>query len=535
MLSGMEILFPFLGGFGLFLYGMDAMSRGFQRVAGNRLKGLLRLLSSNPLFGVLSGTAATAVVQSSSVTTVMVVGFVNAGLMALPQAISIILGAHIGTTITGQIIAFQIQNFALPVIAMGSLMHLFGKTDRMKDAGNILFGFGALFFGLNLMSIAFDPLRENAMFQTFLTSLSSRPFFGFLVGTVVTVLVQSSSVTIGIMVALALDHALTLEQALPLILGLNLGTTITANLAALGGSFAAKQAARAHFIINAIGAFAALLLLAPFMKMVLSLSPEGDTARQIANAHTYYNILKTLFFLPFIGGLARLTDFFIFGEKRERTELYYLEKTSLQDPGTALDQVKIALVETFSLSAGLMKSVSSAVMTLQEKSFDNFSSGSQKIERYQSRITEFLEKIMEKNLSAHESRKIPRYVRILHEVERIRDYEAKIAEVVGHLQSEGRKFSPQEKQELEGFFKAIKLLFVKTGSLLMLEDKKSGREIMRVYDDLRKKKEELRERSRRRLMLHHTGIATSNYYHDVITALEEIAKKCRNIAAAVIG
>ncbi|MBI2638605.1 Na/Pi cotransporter family protein [Candidatus Peregrinibacteria bacterium] len=529
----MDIAFPLLGGLGLFLYGMEVLSRGIQRIAGNRLKGLLRTLTANRFVGVLSGTLSTAIVQSSSVTTVMVVGFVNAGLMALPQAISVILGAHIGTTITAQIIAFRIQNFALPMIAAGAFIHLFGRTDRAKDSGEVLFGFGILFFGLQLMGTAFDPLRDNAIFHKIFESFAAKPWLGFLAGMGVTILVQSSSITTGITIALALSSLITFEQAVPLILGENVGTTVTANLAALSGSHAAKQAARAHFIINGIGAILALILLNPFLRLVLFISPAQDAARQIANSHTLFNILNTILFFPLVALIATLSNMLIFGKKKME-ELYYLEEASLQDPGTALDQVKTALKEMHGFAAEFLKHASEMIVKKQEK-YSNFMTAlSEKIDRYQSRISEFLEAIVEKKLSKEQSVLVPGFVRILHEIERIRDYDEKMKRVGIRLISEGRSFSSAEKRELKDYFADISDLMKKTREMIDSGNKKLGEEILGIYESLNAKKEELRNRSRKRYTSHRTEIAIANYYYDVISSLEEIAKKCRNIAVAML-
>lgn len=529
----MDIVFPLLGGLGLFLYGMEVLSRGIQRIAGNRLKGLLRTLTANRFVGVLSGTLSTAIVQSSSVTTVMVVGFVNAGLMALPQAISVILGAHIGTTITAQIIAFRIHNFALPMIAAGAFLHLFGRSDRVKDGGEVVFGFGILFFGLQLMGTAFDPLRNNETFHKIFESFAARPWLGFLAGMGVTILVQSSSITTGITIALALSSLITFQEAVPLILGENVGTTITANLAALGGSHTAKQAARAHFIINGIGALIALLLLQPFLRFVLLFSPAGDIARQIANSHTLFNILNTILFFPFVALVAKFSNMLIFGKKKME-ELYYLENASLQDPGTALDQVKTALLEMHGFSAESLKYVNGMIIKEQEKYSGLMTALSEKIDRYQSRVSEFLEAIVEKKLPKEQSVLIPSYVRVLHEIERIRDYDEKMKRVGIRLISEGRSFSTAEKRELKDFFADIFDLMKKTREMIDGSNKKLGEEVLGIYESLNAKKEELLNRSRKRYTSHRTEIALANYYYDIISSLEEIAKKCRNIAVAML-
>ncbi|PIQ77499.1 Na/Pi cotransporter, partial [Candidatus Peregrinibacteria bacterium CG11_big_fil_rev_8_21_14_0_20_46_8] len=241
----MELLFMLAGGLGLFLYGMNEMSRGLQQIAGARLKLILQTLTQNRFVGVLTGTVATAVLQSSSVMTVMVVSFVNANLMSLAQAISVIIGANIGTTITAQIIAFNVEEFALPIIAVGAAVALFSKRDRLKALGNTVFGFGILFYGFFLMSSAFEPFGQDPAFHDFFTRFSDQPLLGLVIGLLVTIVAQSSSLTIGITIALAHSGLITFPESLPLTIGINIGSTVTANIAAIPGSYVAKQAARA--------------------------------------------------------------------------------------------------------------------------------------------------------------------------------------------------------------------------------------------------------------------------------------------------
>lgn len=528
----MQILFVLLGGLGLFLYGMETLSRGLQQAAGLKLKGFLRAVSGNRFLGVFSGALGTAIIQSSSVTTVMIVAFVNAGLMTLAQAISVILGAHIGTTITAQIIAFKIEAISLPLIGLGAGLHLFTSNERLKNIGEALFGFGILFLGLEFMSHAFDPLSTKDTVKDLLQHFAKNPLLGVLVGMVVTIVVQSSSVTTGITIALALSSLITFEQAVPLIIGENIGTTVTANIAALKSSVAAQQAARAHFIVNFIGALLALILLKPFMSLVLLISP-GDAARQIANSHTLFNIFTTLLFLPFIGFVAKLSEFLVFGKNKTPRELFYLDRSSLQDPSTALDQVNKALIETHTLAQNLLRRLADTILKSSDAHFSSSAATYEKIERYRLIITSYIEKISTRALSTFLSKKIPAQVRVLHEIERIRDYSEKIMEVSRNLQREGRKLLPNNKKELSHFFKAVDDLMTRTGSVIEEPTQKKVDEIVEIHETLDARKLMARKNLHKRLR-HGTDIATINYYYDLISTLEEIAKKCRNIALTVI-
>jgi len=532
MPTSLSILVSFLAGIGFFLYGVDAMSKGVQKIAGSRLKYLLHLFTGNRVTGLISGTIATSIVQSSTVITVMTVGFVNAGVMSVAQAISVVLGANIGTTITAQLIAFQLNEIILPFIALGSGMALFGRSEKMREWGKTIFGFGLVFFGLEFMQISLEPLQSNGFFEAAFSRFSAQPLLGLLVGMVVTVIVQSSSVTTGITIALAISQVITFEQALPLILGQNIGTTLTANIAAIGGSRAAKQAARAHFIINVLGSLTALILIQPFTELVHFVSGEADTARRIANAHTLFNVLNALILLPFVPGIARLTHYLTSNQQNGVKELAYLEETALQEPNTALDQVRRALSETHGMTHEYLEEIHS---TLKDEKADLPSAEhSNRIVQSISTTTHFLEEIVQLSVDEKQARAVAGYVRVIHEIERIRDYEDKMLSVLSELRRDEKAFRPVQKRELSHFFKRTEELLERTSSMLRGE-KKGIRtlDIIEEYDSLSAQKERLRQLSRTRYLQHRTGIGLANDYYDFVNALEEIAKKCRNIALAL--
>ena len=275
ILMNQNLIFGLLGGLGLFLFGMKIMSEGLQKIAGSRMRKILAGLTDNRIVGTLVGIAVTAMIQSSSATTVMVVGFVNAGLMSLVQSIGIVLGANIGTTITAQLIAFKITHYALPAIGIGAGFKLFAKNKKWSYAGEILLGFGLLFFGLSVMKAAFDPLKASEEFRQLFMIIGDNHLLGVLIGAILTIVVQSSTATIGITIALASTGILTFEASVALILGENIGTTITTNLAAIGTNLAARRTALAHFLFNAFGVCYMLLFFTLFTKFVASITP-GD-------------------------------------------------------------------------------------------------------------------------------------------------------------------------------------------------------------------------------------------------------------------
>ncbi len=363
LLLNQKLIFGLVGGLGLFLFGMKIMSEGLQKVAGSRMRKILSALTSNRIVGALVGIAVTAIIQSSSATTVMVVGFVNAGLMSLVQSIGIILGANIGTTVTAQLIAFKITKFALPAIGIGAGFKLFAKNRKWSYFGEILLGFGLLFFGLSVMKSAFDPLKTSDEFHQLFMAVGNNHLLGVLIGAILTMLVQSSSATIGITIALASSGILSFDASVALILGENIGTTITANLAAIGTNLAARRTAFAHFLFNSLGVCYMLIFFPFFLHFISSITPGdadfviqtqdqiarmggeiGDKpfiARHIANTHTMFNIVNTIIFLPLVGLLAKLSTLVIRGrEENVEFHLKYLDNRVLSTPPIALAQAR---------------------------------------------------------------------------------------------------------------------------------------------------------------------------------------------------
>ncbi len=336
-------IFALAGGLGLFLYGMDMMGKGLESAAGSKLKGVLEKLTSNRLMGVLVGMLVTAVIQSSSATTVMAVGFVNAGVMTLSQAFGVMLGANIGTTITGQIIAFNVSDYAPLFAILGILPMMFAKKRRMQSVGTIVAGFGILFIGLNMMGSAMEPLKSDPGFISFMTHFQN-PLLGVLVGTIATGIIQSSSATVGILQTLAAQGLVSLDASLYIVLGCNIGTCVTAMLASIGTNTNARRTALMHLINKIIGAilFIGVLYIFPITDIVANLTP-GVPKQQIANFHTIFNVLNTLILLPFGGTMVNLVTRLIkdrdtggHGGKR----LLYLDERILETPPFAMVQLQ---------------------------------------------------------------------------------------------------------------------------------------------------------------------------------------------------
>lgn len=346
-----QTLFGLFGGLAIFIFGMNMMSVSLQKVAGSKMKKVIGFLTMNPLMGVLAGVITTAVLQSSSATTVMVIGFVSAGLMTLKQGISVILGANIGTTMTAQLIAFKISDYVYLIVFIGFLIFFIAKSERIKNIGNSIFGFGLLFTGIETMSSVMKPLAASPVFTDLIAHVADIPVLGVLVGTLMTLVVQSSSATIAVLQNFAsqagpdgVSSIIGLAGAIPILLGDNIGTTITAILASIGQSRNAKRVALSHCMFNVSGALIFIWFIKPYAALIQAISPKGPEveiiSRQIANAHTCFNITMTLLWLPLIWLLVKIVMMFIPEKSSERLNTrkpLYLDGNLILQPAAALE------------------------------------------------------------------------------------------------------------------------------------------------------------------------------------------------------
>ena len=346
-----QTLFGLFGGLAIFIFGMNMMSESLQKVAGSKMKKVIGFLTMNPLMGVLAGVITTAVLQSSSATTVMVIGFVSAGLMTLKQGISVILGANIGTTMTAQLIAFKISDYVYLIVFIGFLIFFIAKSERIKNIGNSIFGFGLLFTGIETMSSVMKPLAASPVFTELIAHVADIPVLGVLVGTLMTLVVQSSSATIAVLQNFAsqagpdgVSSIIGLAGAIPILLGDNIGTTITAILASIGQSRNAKRVALSHCMFNVSGALIFIWFVKPYAALIQAISPKGPEieviSRQIANAHTCFNVTMTLLWLPLIWLLVKIVMTFIPEKSSERLNTrkpLYLDGNLILQPAAALE------------------------------------------------------------------------------------------------------------------------------------------------------------------------------------------------------
>lgn len=444
-----EDILMLLGGLALFLYGMNMMSNGLEAAAGNKMKSILEKLTSNRIKGVLVGAVITAVIQSSSATTVMVVGFVNSGLMTLNQAVWIIMGANIGTTITGQLIALDIGAIAPLIAFVGVAIITFIKNEKARHISGIFAGLGILFMGMGMMSDAMYPLRESQVFIDFMTNFSN-PVVGILVGALVTAVLQSSSASVGILQALASTGMIPLSSAVFVLFGQNIGTCITAVLASIGTKPNARRTTIIHLMFNVFGTvlFTVITLVTPFVSWMEALSP-GNPVAQIANVHTVFNIITTLLLLPFGSYMAALTKKILPETQQEEDSVRRLKFINPMETHYVVGQSALAISQISSETKRMMEMVKENV----SKSFDAAMNGvdadviteieerEEYIDYLNMEITKYITKMMTVEMSAQDSNIINRYHSIVGNLERIGDHARNIEGYAKNMNRWGRKFS----------------------------------------------------------------------------------------------
>ena len=453
---GITDILSLLGGLALFLFGMQTMSNGLEAAAGNKMKSILEKLTSNRIMGVFVGAVITAVIQSSSATTVMVVGFVNSGLMTLNQAVWIIMGANIGTTITGQLIALDIGAIAplFAIIGVGAIM--FSKSEKVHHISGIIAGLGILFIGMDMMGAAMEPLQESEAFLNLMTQFSN-PLLGILVGAVFTAVIQPSSASVGILQALAAAGMIPLESAVYVLFGQNIGTCITAVLASIGTKVNARRTTVIHLMFNIIGTtiFTIICMTTPYVHLVESITP-GDPVAQIANAHTIFNIVTTLILLPFGNYMARAAERILPDSKKEDDEdlrLKYIRpfdsSYSVGNSAIAVTQVKDEVNRMLDMVSKNIGDAFDTLIKYDEKSRQKVEEREEYIDYLNKGISEYIVSLMSGEMNADDSRKINGYYAIISNLERIGDHATNIAEYADDMKKWDLQFSDNVLDELE--------------------------------------------------------------------------------------
>ncbi|MGM8213719.1 Na/Pi cotransporter family protein [Virgibacillus sp. W0430] len=534
-----QLIFEFVGGLGIFLLGIKYMGEGLQKSAGDRLRDILDKFTSNPFLGVLAGIIVTILIQSSSGTTVLTVGLVNAGFMTLRQAIGVIMGANIGTTVTAFIIGINIGEYALPIIAVGCFLLFFFSNQKVNAAGQTIFGFGALFFGLGLMSSGMKPLRSLEVFHELTVDMSSNPVLGVAIGTVFTLIVQSSSATIGILQGLFSEGAISLKAAIPVLFGDNIGTTITAIIASLGATVAAKRAAYTHVIFNLVGATVFLLILDVFTKYVLFLQGKFNLNPEmtIAFAHGSFNIANTIIQFPFIAILAWMVTKIIPGE--DVTVEYkpkHLDPIFLQQSSTlALSQAKSEIIRMGEYAYKGLEETSLYLTTQQQKHSEMAMQIEGALNNLDRNITNYLISISSGTLSEAESAKHTALMDSVRDIERIGDHFENIIELIDYKISNKINLTESAHEDLNNMFDLTILTVKQAVKALDLMDREEALVVVQKEDQIDKMERTYRKKHIIRVNEGRCSGSAGIVFVDIISNLERIGDHAVNIAEEVLS
>lgn len=535
-----------IGGLCLFLFGMDLMGQALERRAGSGLRSLLEKMTQNRLMGLLAGLGVTAVIQSSSATTVMVVGFVNSGLMTLRQSIGVIMGANIGTTVTAWILSLSgiegssllVQMFKpstfTPILALvGIILYMFCKADKKKDTGMILLGFATLMFGMEAMSSAVSSLRNVPQFREIFLMFSN-PILGVLVGAVLTGIIQSSSASVGILQALASTGQVTYGAAIPIIMGQNIGTCVTALLSSIGTNKNARRAALVHLNFNVIGATVGIVLFY-VVRAVAAPALLGQAASEwgIAVAHSIFNILCTAVLLP-MGGLLEKLVLRLVPEGKQPQREAELDERLLATPALALERCRTLIADMASYSMESLRESLNEITAYNQKSAEHIREDEAKTDHYEDIIGSYLVKLSARKIGESDSALAAEYLRIIGDFERIADHSVNILESAEEMQQKGIAFSAAALQEYSTMAGAVREVTALAYDSFVSGDVQAARQVEpleQVIDDL---KEEMRTRHIRRMQQGSCGIEAGFIWSDLLTNLERVSDHCSNIACCMI-
>lgn len=529
-----NIFMGVFGGLGMFIFGMKLMSEGLQRAAGDKLRRMIELLTFNRYIALVTGMVITMLVQSSSTTTVMVVGFANAGLMTLSQAIGTILGARIGTTVTAQIIAFKITDAALPVIGLGVILSFFVKRKTYRNLGQAVLGFGLLFFGLSIMGDSLSGLRENPAFIDFLASFGQYRALGVLAGALFTAVIQSSSASTGVIIVLSSQGVLELDAALALALGTCVGTSVTALLASIGTNLAARRVAFAHVLFNTLGAVIFVWFLDPIASLTMLLSQE--VARQIAWGHTFFAVASTIIYLPFIPIFLKLITTLIPGQEVEiQTGPKYLDRRLIRTPSMAMGAVKKEIERMGILAAEMVQESVEMLLENDIKRMAAIEGKEDLVDILESEIAVYLAEISQQSITLEQGRLLASYFHAVNDFERIGDHAYNIAQLCEDKVDRQLPFSEQALSEIKQMYE--KTLAMNNAAILAFEntDLSLARKVLMDDNDLNRLERQLRDKHISRVNAGKCFPPAGVIFLDIIANLERIGDHSTNVAQAVLG
>lgn len=529
-----NIFIGLIGGLGLFLFGMQTMASGMQKAAGDKLRRILEILTSNPYIATVTGIIVTILVQSSSTTTIMVVGFANAGIMNLTQAVGTILGANIGTTITAQMISFKVGILIYPAIGLGAFLNFFGMNRFFKHIGQGVLGFGLLFLGMSIMADAMSPLREFPPFLNMLASFGRIPLLGILAGALFTAAIQSSSAASGVIIALTLRGLVDTPSAIALILGTNVGTCISAILASIGTSLSARRAALAHILFNVFGVVLVLVFFNPFLDLI---QHTGTTiTRQVANAHTIFNVLNTLIMFPFLSLFVRLITRLIPGEElMVESGTRYLDRRMLKTPSVAIGSARQEILRMGALAREQLGDSINIFLNNERKLISYAQQKEELIDSLEKDITTYLADMGQHSLSIQQSKTAASLMHATNDLERIGDHAENIVELAEVKMDEKLPFSPVAVQELQDLYQKVDKHLEKAIRAFEKEDVTLAREVIEDDDIIDNLERTLRkhhiERINKKKCLPKAGVI----YLDLLSNFERVADHATNLAQVITG
>ena len=534
----LDIVISLMGGLGLFLYGMNLMAEGLEKSAGSRLKKIVELLTSNIFMGVLVGAFVTAIIQSSRATTVMVVGFVNAGIMNLTQAIGVIMGANIGTTVTAQLVSFNLDGMAPVALGIGIILYLFASKPKTKNIAEILIGFGILFTGMDFMKEAVEPLSKYQGFTDMLVTFGDYPLLGLLLGFGITAIVQSSSASMGMLIALASQGLIPLSAGLPILYGQNIGTCVTSLISSVGASSNAKRAAVMHLIFNVLGTIVFLLVLnKPVVSFVTSMNP-GDVARQIANTHTLFNIISVIILLPFTKFIIKLAIKLVpekQGEDDDHKAIKYLDDRMVETPSIA---VASTLKETLRMGKKAKESLDYAMQGIMEKSQEKIDKSFKRektINELQKGILNYLLKLSKAKLDDDSRDLIDSLFNTVNDIERIGDHAENIAELAQDIIDVDLKLSEQGKEEVKELYNKVISTYSYALEAMKNNDLDLAYRVIKMEEQVDTMEKSCRANHMHRLNNNLCSIDTGIIFLDLISNLERVSDHAVNIAQQVIA
>lgn len=545
-----QIAFGLLGGLAIFIYGMNMMSECLQKAAGEKMRSILALLTKNPVMGVLAGALTTAVLQSSSATTVMAIGFVSAGFMNLPQAISIIIGANIGTTMTAQIIAFKLSDYIYAIIFVGFIISFLVKSEKVKNIGQTIFAFGLLFLGIETMGSVMKPLADSPVFTEMIARVSDVPILGVAVGTLMTLVVQSSSATVAVLQNFAsqagpdgVTSVIGLAGAIPILFGDNIGTTITAVLASIGQTKDAKRTAVAHCVFNISGTFLFIWFVGPFAKLIQMISPKGPEieviSRQIANTHTIFNCVMTLVWVPLIWLMVKIVMRIIPDGRKEQyslSEPLYLDDKLLGQPTAALQLVAKEVLHCSEIVRDMIRQTREALKNEEKKEIEDVHCKLDAVKSLHARITQYLTDLFASgSLNEEQASQSAGIMYVLSDVDRMGILCGEVAGGIKEKMEKKYKYSKEAMKDLGKSLELIETMYSEVLEAIVSGKLEHAKELVKKREKVMELDISMRKAHMSRVSKGKCDASLTAPFNSILYSIDRMGNSCVNIADTVQG